>query len=177
MPCCWLLRCASLFTLSISSLPGIPGTVSMGTAPGALPVSEGFAPASLPSEVNRSRLTAIKTKICDAIACQPAVIFRLTDELDCLGLLPVSVQQAVKYSEGKSPYEKADTMISPIIERIRDDPRKFAPALMRALNRVGLGYVTTETNLIASGESSSRKSGCESISWEVHACYASLSRH
>ena len=99
--------------------------------------------------MDRSRLIAIKIKICEAIASQPAVIAHLADELDYMGLIPVTLQQAVKYADGKGPYEKADAMIDPVMERIRSDPRTFAPALMKALDEIGLGYVTTETDLIA----------------------------
>ena len=136
----------------------------MATASGALPTPGGFvAVSSTPPEVDRSQLSAIKVKICKAVACQPAVIHHLCDELDCSGLLPLGVQQAVKYTDGRSPYEKADTMISPVIERIHSDPRRFAPALTRALRNVGLGYVTTEASLLAAGESSWMSSGYESV--------------
>ena len=117
--------------------------------------------SSVPPEADRSQLSAIKVKICNAIACQPAVIHHLCDELDCLGLLPLGVQQAVKYTDGKGPYEKADAMIGPVIERVRGDPKSLAPALAKALRNVGLGYVTTE--LLAAGESSWTSSGYESV--------------
>ena len=104
---------------------------------------------SLSSGVDRSRLAAIRIKICEAIACQPTVICHLANELNHIGLIPVTLQQAVKYPDGKGPYEKADAMISPVMERVCSDPRNFAPALMEALGKVGLGHVTTESDLIA----------------------------
>ena len=70
-----------------------------------------------------------------------------------MGLIPVALQQAVKYVDGKSPYEKADVMISPVIEHVRRDPGSFAPALMTALEKVGLGHVTTEFDLKAAAQS------------------------
>ena len=97
-------------------------------------------------------MVAIKIKICEAIACQPAVICRLADELQCMGLIPVTLQQAVKYPDRSTPYEKADAMIGPVIERVRSDLRRFAPALVKALNGVGLEYVTTESDLIAAAQ-------------------------
>ena len=127
----------------------------MGTASNSLPVSGGIPPVPLPSKVEKPKLSTIKMQICNSITCQPDVISHLADELDCLGLIPVTVQQSVKYTQGRSPYEKADAMIAPVMERVRNDPTKFAPALMRALNKVGLGYVITESDLLAAG-----KSGC-----------------
>ena len=95
-----IVSCIALYSLTI---PCVSGTVSITTAPSALPMLGGFAPVPPPTEVDRSKLSAIKTRIYDAVACQPAVIYRLSDELDCSGLIPVSVQQAVKYADGKSP--------------------------------------------------------------------------
>ena len=144
----------------------------MATAPVALPTSGRFVPmSSVNPKVDRSQLSAIKVKICKAVACQPAVIHHLCNELDCLGLLPPGVQQAVKYTDGKGPYEKADAMIGPVVERVHDDPRRFALALARALRNVGLGYVTTEASLLAAGESNWTSSGYESVDWEVHLCH------
>ena len=155
--CCFLqcdgVLCDILYSFNLLSR-NVPDIVSLEAIPSVLPISREFAPVSLPSQVERSQLSAIKTKICDVIACQPAVICRLADELGSSGLITVCVQQAVKYTDGKSPYEKADIMIGPVIERIHSDPRRFAPALTRALNEVGLEYVTTETDLIAAGKSS-----------------------
>ena len=99
--------------------------------------------------VDRSRLAAIKIKICEAIARQPTAICHLADELACMDLIPVTLQQAVKYPDGKGPYEKADAMIGPVMERVHSDPRSIAPALMEALDEVGLGHVITESDLIA----------------------------
>ena len=133
--------------------PSVPphgaGSVSVATASSAQSVSEGFAPVA---PLEEDRLLAIKIQICNAIAGQPAVIYRLADLLRCLGLISVSIQEAAKFSDGKSPYEKADAMIGPVVEHIRSDPKNFAPALMRALNSIGLGCITTETSLIAAGE-------------------------
>ena len=125
--------------------------VSTAIASSALSASVGFVPVA---PLEEDRLLAIKIQICNDIARQPAVIYHLADLLLCSGLISVSVQQVAKFSDGKSSYEKADIMMGPVIEHIRSDPKKFAPALMRALNNIGLGHVTTETSLIAAGEPS-----------------------
>ena len=111
-----------------------------------------FALASLSSGVDGSQLVAIKINICKAIACQPTVMCQLVDELVHLGLIPVALQQAIKYPDGKGPYDKADAMIGPIMERVCSDPRSIAPALVEALGKVGLGHVTTESDLIAAAQ-------------------------
>ena len=143
------LVCQSLFLLMFSLFPTF---CLLGTAATTLPMPGGFAPVSLSSGVARSRLATIKIRICKAIACQPTVLCHLADELDCMGLIPATLQQAVKYADGRGPYEKADAMIDPVIECVRSDPRKFAPALMKALNEVGLGLMTTESDLIAAAQ-------------------------
>ena len=141
-------------TPPLSPSPHVPLAVFFDRLPplNPSPISEHFASASLSSGVDRSRLVAIKLNICKAIACQPTVICHLANELDHMGLIPVTLQQAVKYADGKGPYEKADAMIGPVMERVLSDPRSIAPALMKALDTVGLGHVTTESDLIATAQ-------------------------
>ena len=94
----------------------------------------------------------IKSQICVSIANEPAVLSRLADQLRCQELITPAAQSAVKFVDGRSPYDKADVMISPAIERVRNDPGKNAPALVSALTNVGLGSVTTLSCLTSAGE-------------------------
>ena len=99
--------------------------------------------ATLPPVLG-SQLHVSKIKICECIENEPAVLGRLSDQLHRERLITPAVQKAVKFVDGKSPYDKADSMISPAIERVRSDPEKNGPALVRALTNVGLGSVVME---------------------------------
>ena len=94
----------------------------------------------------------IKAKICESVANESAVLGQLADQLRCEGLITPAVQKAVKSIDGKNPYDKASDMISPAIEHVRSDPGRNAPALIRALTSVGLGYVTTVPSLTTAGK-------------------------
>ena len=110
-----------------------------------------FVSATLPPVLG-SQLDVIKVKICESIANEPAVLGRLADQLRCEELITPAIQKAVKFVDGRSPYDKADAMIVPAIEHVRNDPGRNAPALVRALTNVGLGSVTTVSSLTASGK-------------------------
>ena len=99
-----------------------------------------------------AQLDVIKLKICESVSIEPAVLSRLADHLRIEDLITPAVQEAVKFTDGKDAYDKASDLISPAIERIRIDPRRNAPALIRALTNVGLGSVTTVSSLTTAGK-------------------------
>ena len=99
-----------------------------------------------------AQLDVMKAKICECVSNEPAVLGQLADYLRGEDLITPAVQKAVKYMDGKNPYDKAGDMISPAIERVRGDPGRNAPALVRALTSVGLGHVTTVSSLTTAGK-------------------------
>ena len=118
----------------------------MGPASRSVPISTTLPP------VGGLQLDVIKIQICSSIASEPPVLSRLADQLRCEELITPAAQSTVKFIDGRSPYEKADIMMSPAIERIRNDPGRYAPALVRALTSVGLGSVTTVSCLTTAGK-------------------------
>ena len=127
-------------------LPSVSSFVRVDLASMSLPILATVAP------VVSSQLDAIKTKVCESVVNEPAVIGHLDDQLHCQGLITSAVQKAVKFVDGKSPYDKADAVISPAIEHVRSDPGRSAPAHVRVLDNVGLGSVITVFSLTASGK-------------------------
>ena len=86
---------------------------------------------------------SLLTKLCHAIARQPASISPLADELASAGLILPVTANSVKFIEGRSPYEKASMMVTPALDTVNHSPQHGCQ-LVAILNWIGFEDLATE---------------------------------
>ena len=95
-----------------------------------------FISATLPPLLG-SQLDVSKVMTCEYTE-EPAVFGRQANQLRCERLITPAMQKAVKFVDRKSPYDEADSKISPSIDSVRSN--------------VGLESVAMESFLTPSGK-------------------------